>query len=513
MELLRPLVEHGVESFFADIIYQRRFNIFRNHVSRVSRNGTGEDILPEARSLLAENIKLSQSCHHTFEFVMAKLVDLLTIVPFASIPILRKEILAGDHGVADAPWVNSIQLKTLEQAWSCTPRYADELRVFHAHVATQQPAFYQQNYASFESLIEKVLNAASAKESQLGSSEAFELLVNPVIERQRQGSEPAGDMIVNLFNTYSYQFFTQAPKCSQGLIQDALMSARPSKPDSLARATKMLALLFNHVRIRTGTDPASFPAAFFLESIYSGKFLSLALDKSSYSPDATLSFPYFFGSDDPSGGDIEDRSAKSTLVGVQALYDDWKARRASSLTQKTDDQSSTYSSSIALLVVLDAYKSSPKLILANPGLFLSCLCLSLSDADLHSYSTKLFLSLRQVLTPQTTHNKRSSWVPPAGLALSFAYKLLVELPDEVADAVVGTFTVGATSSKLEAVRLLIWWAKTFFRGDARYEELVDVEGRERLLELYEELRVLAVGDGDALIRATALEELWKASEL
>jgi hypothetical protein len=41
---------------------------------------------------------------------------------------------------------------------------------------------------------------------------------------------------------------------------------------------------------------------------------------------------------------------------------------------------------------------------------------------------------------------------------------------------------------------------------------VDAEGRERLLSIYEELRVLAIGDGDAIVRVTALEKLRKAGE-
>ncbi|KAF8189555.1 hypothetical protein K438DRAFT_1832799 [Mycena galopus ATCC 62051] len=512
MELMKPFAEHGVEDFFATTIYQRRFNLFRKHVARVWKNGTGEDVLPEARALLTENIKLSQSCHHSFEKDGANLVDLLSVVPSASIQAIRKEILAGDHGVAEAPWVNSIQLKTLEKTYSCTPTYATELGTFHAHVATQQSTFYQQHYASFESLIRKVFNDSVVKESQLSSREAFRILVEPVIQRQRQsntGSEEEGDMIVNLFKGYPHHFFTSAPKCVQSLIQDALMRARPGKSESLARAREMVALLIKHVT-RTGQDSASFPAAFFLETIYSGKFLSLALDQSTDSGDATLSFPYFFGSNDRSGGDIEDRSAKSTVAAVQALYDAWTARHASSLIQKTGEKTSTYSSSTALLVVLDTYKTSPKLILANPGLFFSCLCLSLSDADLHPYSIKLFSSLREVLTPLEAHKKHAKWVPPAELTLSFARKMLVELPDEVSDAVVGAFNVGVIESKHEAVRLLIWWAETFFSSSGHYAELVDAEGRERLLDLYEELRVLAIGDGDAVVRVTALENLRKA---
>ncbi|KAJ7916400.1 hypothetical protein B0H13DRAFT_1998042 [Mycena leptocephala] len=486
MELLEPLAKHGVEDFFATTIYQRRFNLFRQHVARVSKNGTGEDILPEARALLAKNIKLSHSCHHPFEKGIADLVNLLGVVPSASVPVIRREILAGDHGVSEAPWVNSIQLETLETTYSCTPSYGQELATFYAHVATHQPTFYQQSYASFESLIQRVLKDSLVKESQLGSHEAFRLLVEPVIQRQRQSnSEEGGDMIVNLFKSYPYNFFTLAPGCAQSLIQDALMRARPGKSESLARAIQMVALLIRHVTW-TGQGSASFPAAFFLETIYSGNFLSLALDQSTHSGDATLSFPYFFGSDDPSGGDIEDRSAKSTVASVQALYDNWKARHASSLTQKIGDKKSTYSSSTALLVVLDTYNTSPKLILANPSLFFSCLCLSLSDADLHSYSTQLISSLREVLTPLDTHKKHAEWVPPAELTLSFAHKMLVELPDEVSDAVVRAFNVGVTESKQEA---------TFFSGHARYTEL-------RLLSLYEELRVLAIGDGDAVVRAS-----------
>ncbi|KAJ7920548.1 hypothetical protein B0H13DRAFT_1986834 [Mycena leptocephala] len=477
MELLKPLATHGVEDFFATTIYQRRFNLFRQHVARVSKNGTGEDILPEARALLAENIKLSHGCHHPFEKGIANLVELLGVVPSASVPVIRTEILAGDHGVAEAPWVNSIQLRTLAKTYSCTPSYAQELATFHAHVATHQPAFYQQSYASFESLIQKVLKDSLIKNSQLGSHEAFRLLVEPVIQRQRQSnSEEEGDMIVNLFNSYPYNFFTSAPECAQNLIQDALMRARPGKSESLVRARQMVALLIRHVTW-TGQGSASFPAAFFLEMIYSGNFLSLALDQSTHSGGATLS-------DDPSGGDIEDRSTKSTVTSVQALYDDWKARHASSLTQKAGDKKSTYSSSTALLVVLDTYKTAPKLILANPAF----------------------------LTPLDTHKKHAEWVPPAELTLSFAHKMLVELPDEVSDAVVGAFNVGVTESKQEAVSLLIWWAETFFSGHARYTELVDAEGRERLLSLYEELRVLAIGDGDAVVRVTALEKLRKASD-
>ncbi|KAJ7714141.1 hypothetical protein B0H16DRAFT_530372 [Mycena metata] len=509
MELLKPLAEHGVEDFFTTTIYERRFNIFRKHVARVSKNGTSEDILPEARALLAKNNKLSHSCHHTFKAGIDNLANLFTVVPSTSIPILRKEILAGDHGVADAPWVNSIQLKTLEMAYTCTSSYAEQLGAFHSHVATQQPAFYQQNHATFKSLIHRALKDSLVKGSQLGFGEVFRLLLNPLIQRHRQNnSEEEGDMIVSLLKPYPYDFFTLAPECAQGLIQNALMRVRPGKSESMARARELLALLFR----RVGQDLASFPASFFLEQIYSGNFLSLALDQSAHLADSTLTFPYFFGSDDPSGGDIEDRGTKSTVAAVQTLYDDWKARHASSFTQKTGDKTSAYSSSTALLVVLDTYKTSPKLILANPGLFFSCLCLSLSDADLHSYSTQLFSSLHSVLTPVNTYQKRWDWVPPAELTLSFAHKMLVELPDEVSDAVVGPFNVGVTESKQEAVKLLVWWTETFLSTNGPYTELVDAEGRERLLSRYEELRLLAVGDGDAVVRVTALEKLRKASD-
>jgi hypothetical protein len=76
----------------------------------------------------------------------------------------------------------------------------------------------------------------------------------------------------------------------------------------------------------------------------------------------------------------------------------------------------------------------------------------------------------------------------------------------------GTFSVGVTESKHEAVNLLSWWSETFFSGYAHGTELVDAEGRERLLNLYEELRMLAIGDGDAVVRVTALEKLRKASD-
>ncbi|KAJ7757952.1 hypothetical protein B0H16DRAFT_657243 [Mycena metata] len=509
IELLKPLAEHGVEDFFATTIYERRFNIFRKHVVRVSKNGTGEDILPEARALLAENNKLLQSCHYTLKGGIDNLANLLTVVPSTSIPTLRKEILAGDHGVADAPWVNSIQLKTLEVAYICTSSYAEQLGAFHSHVATQQPAFYQQNHVTFVSLIHRALKDSLVKGSQLGFGEAFRLLLDPLIQRHRQSNnEEEGDMIVSLLKPYPYDFFTLAPECAQGLIQNALMRVHPGRSESLALAKELLALLFR----RVGQDLASFPASFFLEQIYSGNFLSLALDQSAHLADSTLSFPYFFGSDDPSGGDIEDRGAKSTVAAVQTLYDDWKARQASTFTKKTGDRTSTYSSSTALLVVLDTYKTSPKLILANPGLFFSCLCLSLSDADLYSYSTRLFSSLRSVLTPVNTDQKRSDWVPPAELTLSFAHKMLVELPDEVSDAIVGPFDVGVTESKQEAVKLLVWWTETVLSTNEPYTELVDAEGRERLLSRYEELRLLAVGDGDAVVRVTALEKLRKASD-
>jgi hypothetical protein len=200
------------------------------------------------------------------------------------------------------------------------------------------------------------------------------------------------------------------------------------------------------------------------------------------------------------------------VPGVQALYDGWKARHAFLFTQKTVDQTSTYSSSTALLVVLDTYKTSPKLILANPALFFSCLCLSLSDADIYSHSTNLFSALRQVLTPLEPDKKRAKWVPPAELTLSFAHKMLVELPGEVSDAIMGAFSVGVTESKREAVNLLSWWSETFFNGYARDTELVDAEGRERLLSVYEELRMLAIGDRDTVVRVTALEKLRKASD-
>ncbi|KAJ7615325.1 hypothetical protein FB45DRAFT_935399 [Roridomyces roridus] len=511
MELIKPLVDHGVQDFFATVLYQRRFVLYRNHVARVLRNTTDEDVLPEARALLAENIRLSHSCHHSFEAVIANLVALLGVIPLQCHSVFRAEILAGEHGIAEAPWVNSIQLTTLERAYSRTAVYANELRTFHGHIVTQQPTFYQQRYTTLESLIRKLIDH-SGKDSDLTVRDAFELVVVPVIERQRNNEEER-EMVVRLFKDHSYQFFTLAPECAQGIIHDALVGARLGKADSLAKAREMVALLVKHVTLGSGKDAASFAAAFFLEMIYSGKFSSTALNQSSHSDDVALTFPYFFGRDDVSGGDIEDRRTKSTLAAVQGLYDSWKTRHAASFTTQKMGETSKYSSSTALLVILDTYQTSPKLILANPSVFLSCLCLALSDADLHSYAPKLFSSLRDVLAPVEMHKKRSTWVPPAELTLSFVRKLLVELPEEVLDAVVGTFNVGVTESKYEGVNLLSWWADTFFSDNAAYKELVDAEGRERLLGVYGELRAMAVGDEDAIVRVTALQKLRKAKDL
>ncbi|KAJ7213796.1 hypothetical protein C8J57DRAFT_1255954 [Mycena rebaudengoi] len=276
------------------------------------------------------------------------------------------------------------QLKTLQLTYSCTPSYTKELGTFHAHVATQQPTFYQRNDASFESLIQKVLSDSGVK--------------------------------------------GVAIKLARGVPTPRRTRYPTSTPEQHTRPVHPLR----------------------------GRHLVV---------------PYFFGSDDPSGGDIEDRSAKSTVAGVQALYDGWKARHTFSFTQKTVDKTSTYSSSTALLVVMDTF-----------------------------------------LTPLEAVKKRAKWVPPAELTLSFAHKMLVELSDEVSDAVMGTFSVGVTESKHEAVSLLSWWSETFYSCYVRDAELVDAEGRERLLRLYEDLWMLAIGDEDAVVRVTALEKLRKASD-
>ncbi|KAJ7701537.1 hypothetical protein B0H17DRAFT_1045731 [Mycena rosella] len=516
MELVKPLATHGVEDFFATVIYLRRLKLTRSRAYVASKYVTGEDILPEVRALLAENIRLSHSCHHSFDGGIAMLMILLGAVPSGSIPVIRAEILAGDHGVAEAPWANSMQLTTLEKTYQSTPRYATELGAFQTHVAVHQPAFYQKSYTSFESLIRRLLEDAIVPESRLGSTAVFELVVAPVIERQREGgSEDEGHMLVNLFKAFPYQFFIQAPDCAQCLVHDALVRARPGNPASLARAREMVALVIDHVS-PAGRDGASFAAAFCLETIYAGTLLSLALDRApdGMGGDGAVAFPWFFGSHDPSGGDIEDRSAKATVAGVQALYDGWKARHVAAFTKPpgAHPAKSAYSSATALRVVLTTYESAPRLVVADPGLFCACLCLALSDADLHAYAATLLEALRRVLAPGGAWG-RAEWVPPAELALSFARKMLVELPGEIADAVVGEFNVGATECKCQAVALLVWWAETFFAGPAQYKELVEAEGRERLLGLYEELRVVAVGDGDAVVRVTALEKLRRAGDM
>ncbi|KAJ7171574.1 hypothetical protein C8R43DRAFT_978703 [Mycena crocata] len=504
MQILQPLIDHNVLDFFASEAYQRRFSLLKTHVTRV------KNALPEVRLLIAENIKLSYTLQHPFETVVENLRQLLATIPVAKqVAEIRAEILAGDHGVSDAPWCNELMLTTLKTAHSCTASYARELNVFHTHVATQQPAFHQNNWKEFQSLICLVLKASSLKDSLLGSSEAFEILVKPVIQR-RQAVEQ--DIIMEIFNQFPHLFFLHAPGCAQELIHEALVQSRPGDAGSLERATKMVASLISHVSY-SRKDAASFSACFIADTLYSGRFMDLALDQLRYSTESTLSFPYLRGSDE-SGGDIEDRSAKSTVAGVQKLYDAWKQKHAGTFAKKSGDAKSTYSSSAALQVVLTIYKSSTKLIVAHPGLFFSCLCLAFSDPALYSHAAQLFSSLREVLVRQYG-SQNLGWVPPAELTLSFAQKMLEELPGEVADAVVGDFDIGVTASKVEAVKLLLWWTKVMLVKDDSlgYEEMVKAEGRERLLGEYERLRLAAVNDSAPLVRITALQDLKKASEL
>ncbi|KAJ7591509.1 hypothetical protein C8J56DRAFT_935742 [Mycena floridula] len=511
MELLKPFADHGVQDFIATVAYQRRFNLFRTHVARVLILEDGD--LAEIRTLLAENIKLSHTTQHSADQVTTSLVVLLGVIPAVHVPAIRAEILDGDHGVAEAPWVNKIQLMALEKAYASTESYAKELDKFHTHIAIQQPAFYQNNWKAFEKLIRTTLNESNSihVKDALGFTTAFNILVKPVIERQATGSGCERDMVLNLFNDFSHLFFRQAPDCAQNLIHDALVQTRPGNPQSLAQARKMVQVLISHVTLFT-KDAASFSACFIAEAVYSGSFLSLALDKTdNHSLGSThrLSFPYFFGSDE-SGGDIEDRSAKSSVAGVQKLYDNWKAKHTACFFKKSSDTKSAYSSSTALNVVLTVYGNTPKLIVAHPGLFFSCLCLSLSDPDLFSHSDALISSLQQVLTPVGGRTQQSDWVPPAELTLSFVQKMLVELPQEVSDAVVGEFEIGAIEIKFQAVKLLSWWSKTILK---HYKDMVEVEGRTRLLSIYGNLRELAIRDKDAAVRVTALKKLRKASEL
>ncbi|KAJ7609909.1 hypothetical protein FB45DRAFT_1122555 [Roridomyces roridus] len=505
MELLGPLLTHGVQDFFATTFYRRRFSLYQR-VAREARGGSGEDILPEARVLLAEIIKLSDGCHTSQDEALAKLTTLLGVIPAASLSVLRGEIMAGEHDVADAPWANSMQFKTLEKTYSCTPTYASQLARFHTHLGTNEPAFYAQHHKELESLIRKALNDSLARESKLSSSEAFEILISPLLARWPREEER--DLLARIFKDYSSRFFTLEPDYAVKIVHDVLARARVGHAESMEQAREVVGLLIKHASAGMGSE-CSFPAAFYLEAIYEGRVSALTLNQLLDIPSAVesgLSFPC----GDPSGVDIENRKNKATVAQIQGLYDEWKARNAASLIRDLDTTPGpTYSPNVALIVILDTYKTTPKLILANPNLFLSCIRRVLGDIALNSYATQLFDCLREeVLTPEMS----TKWAPPLELGLSFAQKLLVEVPGEVVSS------VGSTQSKLEGVELLRWWGETYFfsPSSGSYKQPLEAEGRERLVGVYEELRVLrvlAVRDAEAVVRVRALENLRMGSEL
>ena len=511
MSIFQPLQTHGILDLFAGDAYSRRFRLFASNVARASKKDTG--VNKEARQLLVEIVKLSQNLQFDSNEVARRLEELLSAVKdLPTRTALCEEILAGNHRVAEAPWANIMKLVTLQQTAECTIKYAVQLDGFHKEIALQHPAFYENHWKEIDDLIRDIMHKTLERNSLLSLAEAFDALVPSILERWTGHCEH--QMLQKLADRHSGRFCVFAPDWIQKTIHSALVESK------VQQAMKTVTLLFQTVA--PTRHLASYPCCLLSEAIYLGDFLTLDLSKFSSGRQRiySLTFPYFLGQDS-SGGDMEDRSAKATISGLQDLYDSWKAKNAELFKRKSAVASAaSYPASCALQVVLRIYESHPKLTIANPSLFLSCLCLSLSDAELYAHSSRLLDSLQVALTPtrEGDSGKKWGWVPPPELALSFARELLTDLAEEVSEAVLdGDFAIGVIRSKEKGVELLSWWVRTFLQtcydpDSTDREVFLTAEGKEQLLEIYEELRMLSCRSTEGKVRSAALR-LPKAQDL
>ncbi|KAF5368036.1 hypothetical protein D9758_004487 [Tetrapyrgos nigripes] len=510
MSLLQPLKTHDIWDQFPSVILNRQLMVFQNDATR-SEDGA---LKSDAVILFTNMITMSR------KFVLDKpntIKGLGMVLGSCRKPVksaLRPEILDGGFGVSESTWQLDIKMYILGSCYEYNEEYAQLLSSFHSHVAVNELSFYQLNWKALGTLV-KDLCLHTKSPNRFSSFHTTAL--NPILERDIAGS--CDRLLLDyLFELMPSAFCAQLPEWVLQRTGDLLTPhpaspvSKPTASPSITQAVQFSKQLMLHAGAVNKNDSLTLAQCMVAESVYFGTVSNLDLKKSPEmdSSEAIITYPYFFSTDD-SGGDIEDRSGKSTVAALEASYE---ARKANLITRIFKSQAAveTHASATTLDVMMRLYEFYPKLAIAHPSLYFSCLCLSFSSPDMLDASQKLIMSLKTVLVPnkEGESGNKWGWVPPPALALSFARKMLTEIPEEISDISLDeNWTVGPIRAKTAAVDLLLWWKDTYKDGEGIFQKLLKIEGYDELMLEYEELKMLAWKDEDHAVQ-NAVTRLFMA---
>ncbi|THV06884.1 hypothetical protein K435DRAFT_960144 [Dendrothele bispora CBS 962.96] len=497
--LLDPLKKHGVLDQFSVLALNRRIQWFE-HSDKEGKEKS------KAGALLSEVIELSQSFILEREETLRQFRRVLGACPTTMRLALCFEVLKDQYGVSDCSWSLLIKLETLERAWHGSDEYARLVSSFTTHVATNESSFYRTHWKTISGFIQRLF---SDKDYTTRHQTAYPILIHPLLERD--GPDTVDRLTLDhLFQNQELasHFCSNSTEWVLRRMHDILLTTKRDDKSSIRNTLRFCLKLMTYVR-KADKKQLTLAQCMVAESVYFGTVLNLNLkDWAKKDPsEAVISFPYFFSTDD-SGGDIEDRKTKSTVEALEASYGTRKAKLGAQFFKSQTME--TNASSTTLTVLKRLYDHYPKLIVAHPSLFFSCLCLSFSSPDTSETSTNLIELLKRVLKPdkEGENGAKWGWVPPPALALSFARKMLTEVPEEISDISLDeNWTVGPIQCKLCAVDLLLWWKTTYKDGSKNMEALLQAEGLEELTREYEELQMMAWKDRDRAVHLAILRQL------
>ncbi|KAK7437102.1 hypothetical protein VKT23_018728 [Stygiomarasmius scandens] len=492
MSLLEPLKKHDVWDQFSNLTLNRRIRWLEYNSLREKENV----IKSEAGLVINEIVKMAQSSLLDKGDSISRIGRVLGAFSKTMKLALCSAILVGEYGVSDSSWSLHIKTEALKQVWHASDEYARMLSSFITDVATNEPSFYRSHWRFLAGLVSQLFTDKEYSRSQ----SAYPTLIHPFLERDGPGT------VDRLALDYLFeQMWTRiCPNSPDWVLQrthDLLLSAKP-EDGPFAQAVQFSKILMTHVGyydIRQLTLTQCMVA----ESVYFGTVLNLNLKHTGPS-EPVITYPYFFSTDD-SGGDIEDRKGKSTVSALEASYEARKAKLGTQFLKSASME--TNASSTTLAVLMKLYDHYPKLAIAHPSLFFSCLCLSLSSPDMLDKSTKLVSLLKDILKPRKEGESGSKWgwVPPPSLALSFARKMLTEAPEEISDISLDqNWMVGPIQCKLYAVDLLLWWRTTYKDGSKNMDALLQAEGLDGLTREYEELKMMVWKDRELVVHSSVL---------
>ncbi|KAF5348363.1 hypothetical protein D9758_010905 [Tetrapyrgos nigripes] len=506
--LLQPLKKRGILDRFPHIPLGRRINLFRDGAKRAN----ADNVEAEGGTLIEEIVTLAQSFVLDLSQTTERVRAVLEVCPPNAMSSLRTKILDGALGVAESSWSLQIKMKALGNCFEHSEQHARSLSSFLAHVATNEPSFYRAQWNSFATLIHRHLSHKDYKAGIISS--IYSILINPVLERD--APRTCDRLVLDyLYERVSSQFCSNSMDWVLQRIHDLLLAAKNDDPSSVRQAVLFSKELMTYVSVPEKKH-LSLAHCMIAESVYFGTVSNLNLKEWTRDDalEPIISYPYFSSIDDSddsddNGGDIEDRSGKSTVPALEAMYEARKAdlgkRLLKSQTTKTNASSAT------LAVLIQLYDFYPKLAIAHPSLFFSCFCLSCSSPDMLDSSQKLADLLKSVLQASRESESGSNWgwVPPPSLALSFARKMLTDAPEEISDISLDeNWIIGPIRAKLLAVDLLTWWRQYYedtVGRDPFMPSVLSVERGDRLMQEYEDLKLLAWKDEKLAVRNAAMK--------